>query len=208
MPATTAWSCWPSGCPRRHAQGRRRAGRRGARALRPRDRRARRRSKSVLTPDKLEREYGLAGGHVYHGELGARPVLRMATDHRAGPPPAGDPRALPVRLRRPSRRRPHRRTRRSRRPRHPRRPVTTPSQNSAVNKWCLAPFIHGRRRPVGRGVAGSGGRSATSSRCATARPPPNRCRRCARSPRSHRPGCAPWATAGPRCAQPPGGGTS
>ena len=38
----------------------------------------------MLTPDELEREYGLAGGHVYHGELALdqffawRPVIGLA----------------------------------------------------------------------------------------------------------------------------------
>ncbi len=45
----------------------------------------------VLTPDKLEREYGLAGGHVFHGELGLdqffawRPIIGLARHRLAIP---------------------------------------------------------------------------------------------------------------------------
>ncbi len=47
--------------------------------------------KSALTPDDLEREYGLAGGHVYHGELALdqffawRPVIGLARHRLAIP---------------------------------------------------------------------------------------------------------------------------
>ena len=46
---------------------------------------------SVMTPGKLEREYGLAGGHVNHGELALdqffawRPVLGLARHRLAIP---------------------------------------------------------------------------------------------------------------------------
>ena len=65
----------------------------------------------ALTPLDLEREFGLVGGDIFHGALSldqlfsARPVLGHGNYRDAGG------RAVPVRLRRASRRRRHRRAR-------------------------------------------------------------------------------------------------
>ncbi len=39
-------------------------------------------ARQVLTPLDLERDFGLTGGHVLHGEPGPRPVLRLAAAAR------------------------------------------------------------------------------------------------------------------------------
>ena len=77
-------------------------------------------ARQVITPLDLERDYGLTGGHPFHGEPALDSVLPVAAAARPCPLPDAARRALPRGFRSPPRWRDHRCARRQRRARDPR----------------------------------------------------------------------------------------
>ena len=73
----------------------------------------------VLSPLDLEEEYGMTGGNIFHGEMSVDQLFFLRPVARLGQVPHADSRALPVRLRRPPRRRRDGRSRPQRRARNP-----------------------------------------------------------------------------------------
>ncbi len=73
----------------------------------------------VLTPADLEREWGLSGGHIHHGELALDQLFTMRPLLGWSQYRTPDRRLVAVRRRHASRARPHRRIGRQRRPRDP-----------------------------------------------------------------------------------------
>ena len=171
----------------------------------------------VLTPADLEREWGLSGGHIHHGELALdqlftmRPLLgwsQYRTPNR---------RLVAVRRRHASRARPHRRIGRQRRPRDPAPHLAPPGRDVVANvrvESAVRPRKGGDdasrvRRPRCRVDFDAGWRSGRCSwrRAAAARPRDHSGRlghgsRCRRR-RRERPGAAARHR-DPRCRRQPG----